>query len=102
MRLSGCLHVPKHAAPYLSTAASTRPSTHEALRYVAASTRQAQPFVPSGAPSLHSAVMGVESVAGLVGALQQNGAAEEAARRLEALPSALHPNRAPVSVAPRL
>ncbi|MBJ7511642.1 ATP-binding cassette domain-containing protein [Brevundimonas sp.] len=58
--------------------------------------------LPLTALAALAAVMGVESVAGLVGALQQNGAAEEAARRLEALPSALHPNRAPVSVAPTL
>ncbi len=44
--------------------------------------------LPMTALAALAAVMGIEAAAGLVGALQQNGAAVEAARRLDALASA--------------
>ncbi|MDO9608005.1 MAG: ATP-binding cassette domain-containing protein [Brevundimonas sp.] len=53
--------------------------------------------LPMTALAALAAVMGIEAAAGLVGALQQNGAAVEAARRLDALASvpSLAPSPAP-------
>ena len=53
--------------------------------------------LPMTALAALAAVMGIEAAAGLVGALQQNGAAVEAARRLDALAPApsLHPSPVP-------
>lgn len=51
--------------------------------------------LPLTALAALAAVMGVESAAGLVAALQQNGAAQEAAERLDVLASAPRPPRSP-------
>jgi len=61
VRSSGREQARRQLAPQASTAASTLPSTQDALRYVDVTSRQVQPPVPSCVPVRHMPAAGVEN-----------------------------------------